>query len=200
MKKAKSNLLPSALTAVAAALLPVTAFAHVGHGTSGATAGILHPLTGIDHLLGMIAVGMWGAQLGGKRVWMLPATFVGCMVCGGLLAAVHVPAWLIEEVVLTSVLVMGALVAFSVRTPTVLGVLVIGGFGAFNGYAHGAELPAGTSALTYGVGFVISTAMLQFLCVSLCLVLQKLDVGPRTVRACGACIAACGALLLVATF
>lgn len=198
MKQSRTNLLPSALAALGTACLPITAFAHVGHGVSaGATAGLLHPLTGLDHLLAMIAVGVWAAQVGGRRVWVLPVTFLACMICGGMLAVVSLPEQVVEGAVLTSVLALGALIVFSVRAPVIVALAIVGGFGAFHGYAHGAELPAAGSAISYGLGFAISTASMHALGVLTCLAAGKATMGPRLVRIGGVGVIACGGLLLV---
>jgi urease accessory protein len=132
-----------------AALLP--AEAHVGVGaTSSFSAGFGHPLSGLDHMTVMIAVGLWAALKGGKAIWAWPAAFVGVMLVGGALGMLHVPVSFVEPGILASVVALGLLVALAVDVPVWLGAVVIGVFALFHGHAHGTEVPA--TALLLGVG------------------------------------------------
>lgn len=137
------------------------AFAHLDPSEHGSfAAGFTHPVFGLDHVLAMIAVGLWGALAGGKGIWALPTAFVGSMVAGFLLAlaGVHLP--FVEPMILASVVAIGALVAFALPLPLVASVLITALFGLFHGHAHGGEM--GTAAiLTYGLGFVCATALLH---------------------------------------
>ena len=126
--------------ALAAAALP--AEAHVGIGsTSSFSAGFLHPLSGLDHMTVMVAVGLWAALKGGRALWAWPAAFVGVMLAGGALGMAHVPIPFVEPGILASVVALGLLVALAVDLPVWTGALVIGLFALFHGHAHGTEVP-----------------------------------------------------------
>lgn len=175
-----------------AAMIAAPAFAHPGHShaATGFSSGFLHPLTGLDHLLAMLAVGLWAGQQR-KLAWSMLALFPLMMIAGALLAFGGMDLPMVEPGIAASVLVLGLLVAFAVRMPAVAGAAVVSFFALFHGYAHGSELPAGASALAYGAGFVIATLLLH---------LGGLGVG-RTLqnyllRACGAGAAMAGAYLL----
>ncbi|MGH8736626.1 MAG: HupE/UreJ family protein [Burkholderiales bacterium] len=137
-------------------------FAHPFHAvTGGASVGFLHPLTGFDHLLAMVAVGLWAARRGGRALWLAPCAFVGAMLAGGVagFAGASFPAT--EHLVAGSVLALGLFVALP-RTPSLgAGCAMIAAFGAFHGLAHAAELPASASAAYYAAGFVAATALLH---------------------------------------
>ncbi|ACY85971.1 HupE/UreJ family protein [Edwardsiella piscicida] len=140
------------------------ALAHTGAGaTHGFWAGIYHPLSGLDHLLAMLTVGLWAAQRGGKARWRVPAAFVLTMIAGGALALVtdRVPGQTVEFGITASVLVMGLLVAARVRLPLLPSCLLVGLFALFHGYAHGMEMPADASGLSYSLGFALVTALLH---------------------------------------
>jgi urease accessory protein len=145
-------------------LTPFLAGAHpalAGH-THGFTNGLLHPLTGWDHLLALTAVGFLAARSGRRATWLLPLTFVSAMILGGILgiaAGVGIP--LVEPGIAASVLVLGILIAAPVRVPIVPGVWLVGLFALFHGYAHGEEMPASASGWLYGAGFVMATISLQ---------------------------------------
>jgi urease accessory protein len=136
------------------------AFAHPGH-ADGAMAGLLHPLTGIDHILAMLAVGLWGAQLGGRAQWLLPASFVAFLTLGGTLGMSGAALPMVEAGIVTSVLLLGLLIGFAVKLKTMPAALIVGGFAVFHGYAHGAEMPAMSNAWLYALGFVAASAALH---------------------------------------
>lgn len=142
-------------------LTPALAFAHPGHDENGLMAGISHPLSGIDHLLAMLAVGLWAAQQKGSARWALPCTFVGMLLIGGILgfAGLNVPA--LEGGIAASVFALGLAVALAVRPPLAVAVGATALFGLFHGVAHGLELPAMTSPWAYAAGFVAATAALH---------------------------------------
>lgn len=148
-------------TCAALLLTPAVAFAHPGHGDNGLLAGIGHPLGGLDHLLAMLAVGLWAAQQQGAARWALPCTFVGTMLVGGLLgfAGLELPA--LESGIAASVLALGLAVALAVRPPLVLAVVATALFALFHGVAHGLELPDMSSPVAYAAGFVAATAALH---------------------------------------
>jgi urease accessory protein len=143
------------------ALMTAPAFAHVDPLAHGAMAsGILHPFSGADHMLAMIAVGLWASQLGGKARFAVPASFVAVMAAGFALALMGAVLPFVEPAILASVVGLGLLVALAVKLPTALGMVIVGAFALFHGYAHGAEL-GGADALSFGVGFVAATAILH---------------------------------------
>ena len=149
---------------VTAAIFAVTtapALAHLDPAEHGSfLAGVTHPLSGADHMLAMIAVGLWAAQIGGKARWAVPAAFVSLMALGFLLALAGIPLPFVEPGILASVIGLGLLVALAVRVPTVIGAAVVGVFALFHGHAHGGELGTAT-ALSFGLGFVAATALLH---------------------------------------
>ena len=151
------RLLPLALL-----LAPTAALAHTGIGAHGSplASGLLHPLLGPDHLLAMIAVGLFAAMTGGRAVWSFPASFVGAMLLGGLLGFEGAALPVVEPAILASVVVLGAAIAFALRPPLTLACASIALFGAAHGYAHGLQAP-GLGGLAYAAGFVISTAALH---------------------------------------
>lgn len=155
------KLTASAVVAVTVLLAATTAFAHPGHDVSGLAAGMEHPLSGADHLLAMVAVGIWAGLRGGRAAWAWPASFVGFMVVGGALGAAGVQLPYAETGVTLSVLVLGALIGFGAQPSTLVGALLCAAFATFHGWAHGAEMPMEASGLAYGVGFVAVTALLH---------------------------------------
>ncbi|MGI4836409.1 MAG: HupE/UreJ family protein [Janthinobacterium lividum] len=187
--------LKKVLAAVALLLAPAAAFAHPGHGT-GLIAGIAHPLTGMDHLLAMIAVGLWAAQQQGAARWALPCTFVGTMLIGGVLGfeGLQLPA--LESGIAASVLALGLAVALAVRPPLVLAVTATALFALFHGVAHGLELPEMSSPWTYAAGFVAATAVLHAAGYGLVRVLPQ--AAAPLVRVLGALSALAGVWLLAA--
>jgi urease accessory protein len=139
-----------------------TAFAHPQHGAAfDFAAGLSHPLGGWDHLLAMLAIGVWAAQLGGRATWSVPAAFLGIMI---LTAGVGqhfgaIPAF--DQGAAASVVALGLLIAAAVRLPTTAGMALAATFAVFHGYAHGAELAPGQDFLAYGAGFVLTSAALH---------------------------------------
>jgi urease accessory protein len=136
------------------------ASAHSGH-DAGALAGLSHPFLGADHLLAMIAVGLWAAQQGGRARWLLPVSFVALLVLGAALAMAGIALPMVEAGVATSVMLLGLFIALAVKLPPALGAAMVGLFAIFHGYAHGAEMPAAVNAWQYGLGFVVSSAALH---------------------------------------
>ena len=143
-----------------AAAMP--AYAHVGIGTTSSfTAGFMHPLSGLDHMTVMVAVGLWAALKGGKAIWAWPVAFVGVMLAGAALGMAHVPVPFVEPGILASVVALGLLVALAVDLPVPAGVAIIGLFALFHGHAHGTEVPENTGGLEYMAGFAVATALLH---------------------------------------
>lgn len=160
MKKLPLSL---SLTAICAmCLLPMSASAHTGVGqTAGFSAGFMHPVSGLDHLLAMIAVGIFAAQIGGRAAWVVPGAFIGMMVAGGALGMSGVQIPYIEAGILASVLVLGGLIAGAFRLPLVFSGILVGIFALFHGQAHGAEMPVALDAVSYSAGFALATASLH---------------------------------------
>lgn len=178
--------------ALAAWLLPTIAIAHTGAGVeTGWWSGFAHPFAGADHVLAMVAVGLWAAQLGGRATWWVPGAFVAAMMLGGALAVVGVTMPWVEQGIAASVLVLGLLIATRRRLPLLASTLLVGGFALFHGHAHGAEMPIALSALTYVAGFALATALLHGGGIALALVLRR----PRVMRLVGVMVAAGGAVM-----
>lgn len=151
----------TALLATAFALAgAMPALAHTG---TGIASGFIHPFLGWDHLIAMLAVGAWGAMLGGRAIWAVPAAFVSAMALGGALAMAGQALPFVEVAIFVSVLVLGGFVLLRVRMPVWAGMAVAGLFALAHGHAHGAELPFMTDAWIYGFGFVTATALLHAL-------------------------------------
>jgi urease accessory protein len=191
-------LLASSLALVLVTATASGAAAHTfGAQGAGLAQGFLHPFGGIDHLLAMVAVGLWAAQRGGRALWAVPASFVAMMALGGVAGASGVTLPLVELGIAVSLVVLGAAVAFSIRLPVAAAAALVGLFALFHGHAHGAELPETASALEYGLGFVVATASLHGLGVAIGVLLKR-DAGKLLVRIGGAGIAATGLLLAAA--
>ena len=184
----------------AAALLATlgaqTASAHVGQGEAyGLLTGLLHPVSGMDHVLAMVAVGLWGAQLGAPAIWVLPVAFPLVMAMGAMLGLLGVPVPGIEYGIAASAILLGAAIAFEVRPPIVGAALLVGVFAIFHGHAHGTELPPGQNALLYSMGFVITTGCLHAVGIGIGTVHRR-SWGRKLLRAAGAAVAAGGVFFL----
>lgn len=143
---------------------PGLAHAHPGHdNVSGLISGLGHPLFGLDHLLAMLAVGLWGAQLGGRARWLLPVLFVGVMLLGGTLAMLGLSVPAVEPGIVASVVVLGLFLLWARQVPLVISAVLVSVFALFHGVAHGAEMPLEASALTYALGFAVATAALHLI-------------------------------------
>jgi urease accessory protein len=185
------------LFAVAAVLLPSFAYAHAGVGeTSGFLHGLTHPASGLDHVCAMLAVGLWAAQMGGRSLWAVPLTFVGVMALGGILAMSGIGLLFVEQGILLSVLLLGGLIAASIRLPLWLSCGMIGMFALWHGYAHVAEMPQPASWAGYALGFMLMTGLLHIAGIVFGLGVQR-RFRERLVHAAGACIALCGVYLAV---
>ena len=172
------------------------AFAHEQTGVGGGlVSGLLHPLTGMDHLIAMVAVGIWGAQLGAPAIWVLPITFPLVMAFGGVLGVLKIPLPMPEMVIALSALVLGAAVALRLRLPFAAAAVVVAVFAVFHGHAHGAELPGSANPLAYGVGFVVATGLLH-LCGIAIGTLTRWPAGERLIQGLGAVIAMLGCYFL----
>ena len=190
-----------AIAMVACMISPNLAFAHIGQGDIGGgfVSGFLHPVLGFDHVVAMVAVGLWGAQLGQPAIWVLPVTFPLVMAFGGVLGGMGVPIPGIEIGIAVSAIALGLMVTFAVRPPLWMAAILVGIFAIFHGHAHGAELPESANAISYSVGFVVATGSLHALGI-LIGAINKWPQGRKVLRACGALIAACGGYFLIGHF
>lgn len=172
------------------------ALAHSGGGeASGLLAGLLHPVSGWDHVLAMVAVGLWGAQLGAPAVLVLPVAFPVVMALGGLLGllGVHLPG--VEVGIALSALVLGTMVLIEARPPLAVAAAMIAVFAVFHGHAHGTALPAGADGLAFSLGFVAATGLLHALGIAIGLV-HRWPAGRLALRGAGAVVAAAGPVFL----
>ena len=170
--------------------------AHTGVSHINFIAGLTHPLSGLDHVLAMIAVGVWATQLGRRALWCVPLAFVATMAVGGLFGFAGLPLPLVEVGIAGSVLILGGLIALASRLSLAASMVLVGVFALFHGYAHGAEMIAGSTALWYSVGFMLTTALLHGAGLGIGLMAQR-GLPARGLRLGGAVIAASGMWLLV---
>lgn len=189
----------SVLTLVLAAW-PALAFAHTAQGRAeGFLAGLHHPVSGLDHVLAMISVGLWGAQLGLPAVWLLPVTFPMVMALGGMLGLVGMRLPGVEVGIALSGVLLGAAVLAEWRPPLGAAVAIVGFFAVFHGHAHGSELPAGASGLTYSIGFVVATGTLHAVGIGVG-VIHRWGWGRAALRAAGGLVATAGCYFLWRAF
>jgi urease accessory protein len=186
----------SALFTLLALAWPSLAWAHAEQGrAAGFLAGLHHPVSGLDHVLAMVAVGLWGAQLGAPAVWLLPVTFPMVMAFGGMLGLIGVPLPGVEIGIALSGILLGAAVLAEWRPALWAAVLLVGGFAVFHGHAHGTELPPGASGLLYSIGFVVATGTLHGVGIAIGTV-HRWARGRAALRAAGAVVAAAGLYFL----
>lgn len=184
------------LAALAAFAFSPTVFAHAETGVAnGLTSGFLHPIYGTDHLVAMVAVGLWGALLGAPAIWILPIAFPMVMALGGVLAILGLPLPFVEVGVSASALLLGLAVAAAWRPAVVPAAVLVALFGMFHGFAHGSEIPHAVNPLSYGIGFVVATGLLHLAGIVIGL-LVHVPRGALAVRACGGLVAAVGGYFL----
>lgn len=180
--------------AAAILLVALPAWAHEGGGqAAGFVSGMLHPVSGLDHVLAMVAVGLWGAQLGAPAIWLLPVAFPLVMAFGGFLGLMGVPVPGVEIGIALSAVLLGVMVATQSRPPLGVAIALVGFFAVFHGHAHGTELPEGASGLLYSVGFVVVTGLLHATGIAIGLV-HRWERGRLALRGAGAAVAAAGLL------
>ena len=185
------------LAAAATVGFSTAALAHVGdHSHMSFTEGLLHPFSGLDHVLAMVAVGLWASQLGGRALWLLPLTFPVLMAVGAALGLSGVTLPWVEIGIAGSVMVLGAVVALALRPSLAISIPLIGAFALLHGYSHGIELPAAASALSYGAGFIAATLVLHSIGIATGLIAGRLPVR-FAARTAGGAIAVLGMVLLV---
>jgi urease accessory protein len=171
------------------------AIAHTGGIAGGFLGGFTHPIFGVDHVVAMVAVGLWGAFLGAPAIWLLPIVFPLVMAGGGVLGILGVPIPAVETGIATSAVVLGLMVALAARPPLWVAAVLVGAFAIFHGHAHGAELPTGADAVAYSAGFVIATGLLH-LCGIAFGTLAAWPMGRLAVRTVGGAIALAGIAFL----
>jgi urease accessory protein len=172
------------------------ALAHEAGGeATGFVSGLRHPVSGWDHILAMIAVGLWGAQLRAPAVWLLPVTFPLVMAMGGFLGLLGIPLPAVETGIALSAIVLGLMILSEARPPLWIAAVIVAFFAVFHGYAHGTELPPGANGLLYSVGFVIATGCLHGTGITMGLI-HRWPVGRRALRAAGGFVAAAGVVFL----
>ena len=187
------------MTAVAT-LWPALAWAHTGQGRAeGLLAGLHHPVSGLDHVLAMVSVGLWGAQLGAPAVWLLPVTFPMVMAFGGMLGLAGVPLPGVEVGIALSGILLGLSVLTEWRPPLRAAAVIVGFFAVFHGHAHGTELPAGASGLLYSIGFVVATGTLHAVGIGIG-VIHRWGWGRVALRLAGGLVAVAGASFLWRVF
>jgi urease accessory protein len=175
---------------------PAAALAHTRGGEAlGFASGLRHPVSGLDHVVAMIAVGLWGAQLGEPAVWLLPVTFPMVMAFGGMLGLVGIALPGIEVGIAASAIVLGFAVFREARPSLWVAALVVGVFAIFHGNAHGTELPPGANGILYSIGFVVATGMLHATGIGMGLV-HRWPAGRRALRAAGVVVALAGVTFL----
>jgi urease accessory protein len=155
------------------ALAPAVASAHPGHESTGLVHGFMHPLGGFDHVVAMVAVGLLAARLGGRALWLVPASFVATMTVAGFAGSTGVALPYVETGIVVSVVVLSAVALFGVAMPVAAAMGLVGFFAVFHGYAHGLEMPETASGITYGSGFVAATAMLHGVGIGLGLMIRQ---------------------------
>ncbi len=155
-------------------LMPSIASAHTGIGDpNGFWHGLQHPIGGLDHILAMVAVGLWAAQIGGKALWIIPSAFVLAMTGSSILGHFAVPFPGVEQGILASDFILGLLLLFAARLPLVLSAGIVALLAVFHGYAHGAEMPATASGLEYGIGLIVATTILHLTGIGAGLAIEK---------------------------
>ena len=188
------------MTTVVATLWPALAWAHTGPGrVEGFLAGLRHPVSGLDHVLAMVSVGLWGAQLGAPAVWLLPVTFPMVMAFGGMLGLVGVPLPGVEVGIALSGILLGLSLVAEWRPPLPAAAVIVGFFAIFHGHAHGAELPPGASGLLYSLGFVVATGTLHAVGIGIGAI-HRWAWGRAALRVAGGLVAVAGTFFLWRVF
>lgn len=187
---------PAALALPLTFLAVTAAQAHTGAGHAGGFAsGFMHPILGWDHVVAMVAVGLWAAFLGRPAIWLLPVVFPLVMALGAAAGILGLPLPAVEAGIALSGVVLGLMVALAVRAPIWVAGVIVGAFAIFHGHAHGTELPQAANPFAYGTGFVLGTGLLHLAGIALGL-LTASTAGRTVVRAIGLAIAATGGAFL----
>lgn len=178
-------------------IAPSLVFAHTGIGPhNGWLHGFTHPLSGLDHVLAMIAVGLWAAQARGRIIWLIPLIFVVVMGLGGLLGIITLPTAFAEYGIMLSLLVLGALIACRKHLPVSASIVLVGLFALSHGYAHGSEMPQSISIFSYAAGFMLATMLLHLCGIGLAFMFRSFE-SVNWIRFSGIMIACYGGFLMV---
>ena len=198
MKQFNCHTLPLFLWIILVAFFyPLYAWAHVEGGEAGGfLTGLQHPVSGLDHVIAMLAVGLWGGQLGAPAIWLLPVVFPMMMAGGGMLGLVGIPIPGVEIGIAVSAVILGCMVLTEARLKIQLAMIIVAFFAIFHGHAHGTELPMGQSGLLYSIGFVSATGCLHGMGIALGTI-HNWQVGRLALRGTGSVICAAGIYFLV---
>ena len=184
------------IAAIGLSLMPAhPALAHTGSNLGGWATGFLHPISGLDHVVAMIAVGLWGGILGAPALWTLPILFPMAMAVAGAAGAAAIPLPGVEIGIALSGVVLGLMVLFALRPPLWIAMALVGVFAVFHGHAHGTELPSSANPIAYAAGFVIATGLLHIAGIGIGM-LARWPAGRIAVRGAGAAIALAGGAFL----
>ena len=192
------RILTALLIACAISIIPSTVYAHEGGNLplGGFLSGLVHPVLGYDHLLAMLSVGILSAQIGGRAIWTVPATFVGVMALGGVLGLVDVGIKITELGIAFSLVILGSIIASERRLPIILAMIGVGFFAIFHGYAHGTEMPQTAQPVAYAFGFLTGTALIHITGVLIGDISKRYQRGPQVLRFGGGLIAMVGLLFV----
>lgn len=181
-------------------IVATPALAHIERGeAAGFFTGLSHPVSGLDHVLAMVAVGLWGAQLGAPAMWLLPVIFPMVMALGGVLGLLGIPLPFVEVAIALSAVLLGIMVMSEARPPIAVAAILVGFFAVFHGHAHGTELPVGQNGLLYSMGFVMATGCLHGIGIAIGLI-HRWPAGKIALRIAGAGVALGGAFFLWGAF
>lgn len=198
----RSLVVRSLIVALLVSVLPTVALAHDGESLpfGGFLAGFIHPVLGYDHLLAMLSVGILSAQIGGRAIWMVPATFVGVMALGGALGLLNAGINFVELGIAFSLIILGGVIAAERRLPIGLAMAAVGVFAVFHGYAHGAEIPTIAEPVLYALGFLSGTATIHITGVIIGDIARHYQRGTIALRMGGVAITLIGILFVAGIF
>ena len=193
-----SRIFTALVIACAISIIPSTVYAHEGGNLplGGFLSGLIHPVLGYDHLLAMLSVGILSAQIGGRAIWTVPATFVIVMGFGGVLGLVDIGITITELGIALSLVILGAVIASERRLPITLAMIGVGFFAIFHGYAHGTEMPQTAQPVAYAFGFLTGTALIHITGVLIGDISKRFQLGPQVLRVGGGLISIVGLLFV----
>lgn len=194
----KRNILNSTVIALLVSLIPSIAYAHDGSvlPLGGFLNGLVHPVLGYDHFLAMLSVGILSAQMGGRAIWTVPATFVSVMAWGGALGLINIGLQSTELGIAASLVLLGSIIAAERKLPILLAMVGVGFFAIFHGYAHGTEMPQTAEPVQYALGFLTGTALIHIAGLVIGDIAKRYQAGPTVLRFGGSLIAVMGVLFL----
>jgi urease accessory protein len=196
--KMDKKVIRSVILAIFLGLIPGAAYAHDGSNVpfGGFLSGLVHPVLGFDHLLAMLSVGILSAQIGGRAIWTVPATFVSVMALGGALGLIDIGLTSIELGIAASLVLLGLIIAAERKLPILLAMAGVGFFAIFHGYAHGAEMPTTAEPVLYAAGFLTGTALIHIAGLIIGDIAKHYDSGKVALRVGGGLIAMVGILFI----